>query len=77
MAACIQAAGFGGICPKGVDSEISSSTSVMSAGTFVYVRDPDVVRETTGRSKGTTVLALGAAPGEAFTPSEWELKHVQ
>jgi hypothetical protein len=47
------------------------------AGTFVYVRDPDVVREATGRSKGTTVLALGAAPGEAFTPSEWELKHVQ
>ena len=39
-------------------------------------RSPDAVREAIGRSKGTTVLALGAARGEAFTPSEWELKHV-
>ena len=47
------------------------------AGTFVFVPDPDVVREAVASSKGTTVLALGAARGEAFTPSEWELKHTR
>jgi hypothetical protein len=57
--------------------QVAGETIEAPAGTFVYVRDPDVVREATGRSKGTTVLALGAAPGEAFIPSEWELKHVQ
>lgn len=57
--------------------QVAGETIEAPAGTFVYVRDPDVVREATGRSKGTTVLALGAARGEAFTPSEWELKHVQ
>ena len=57
--------------------QVAGETIEAPAGTFVYVRDPDVVREATGRSKGTTVLALGAARGEAFTPSEWELKHVR
>lgn len=57
--------------------QVGDETIEAPAGTFVYVRDPEVVREAIGRSKGTTVLALGAARGEAFTPSEWELKHVR
>lgn len=57
--------------------QVGDETIEAPAGTFVYVRDPDAVREAIGRSKGTTVLALGAARGEAFTPSEWELKHLQ
>ena len=39
---------------------------------FVCVADPYAVREATARSKGATVLVMGAARGEAFTPSEWE-----
>jgi len=57
--------------------QVGEETVEAPAGTFVFVPDPDVVREAIGRSQGTTVLALGAARGEAFTPSEWELKHVR
>ncbi|MGI8606361.1 MAG: hypothetical protein ACR2L0_04300 [Gaiellaceae bacterium] len=56
---------------------VGDETVEAPAGTFVFVPDPDVMREAIGRSTGTTVLALGAARGEAFTPSEWELKHVR
>ena len=45
------------------------------AGTFVYVRDPAVTRGAVARERGTTVLAFGGAPGEAFTVSEWERKY--
>jgi quercetin dioxygenase-like cupin family protein len=40
-------------------------------GTFVHVPDPTVKRGAAG-SAGTTVLVVGAKPGEAFTPSQWE-----
>jgi quercetin dioxygenase-like cupin family protein len=40
-------------------------------GTFVHVPDPTVRRGAAG-SVGTTVLVVGAKPGEAFTPSQWE-----
>ena len=40
-------------------------------GTVVHVPDPAVKRGATG-SKGTTILAVGAKPGVAFTPSTWE-----
>jgi tetratricopeptide (TPR) repeat protein len=42
------------------------------AGTFVFVRDPAAKRKAVAREAGTTVLAVGGAPGKAFTPSEWE-----
>lgn len=45
------------------------------AGTFVFVPDPDTVRQATAEEAGTAVLVVGATPGEAFTPSDWELKH--
>jgi tetratricopeptide (TPR) repeat protein len=41
------------------------------SGTVVHVPDPAVKRGATGK-RGTTVLAIGAKRGEAFTPSQWE-----
>ncbi len=40
-------------------------------GTVVHLPDPSVKRGAVGTS-GTTILAVGAKPGEAFTPSPWE-----
>jgi tetratricopeptide (TPR) repeat protein len=42
------------------------------AGTFVFVRDPAAKRKAVGKQAGTTVVAVGGLPGEAFVPSEWE-----
>lgn len=44
-------------------------------GTFVYVPDPGSVREATAHEAGTLVVIVGGTPGEAFTPSGWEIKH--
>jgi tetratricopeptide (TPR) repeat protein len=41
------------------------------AGTLVHVADPAVKRGAVGEA-GTTILVVGAKPGEAFTPSTWE-----
>lgn len=41
-------------------------------GTFVFVADPAVRRKAVADEAGTVVLAVGAARGEAFTPSNWE-----
>jgi tetratricopeptide (TPR) repeat protein len=41
------------------------------AGTLVYVGDPEVKRKATGTPE-TVIFAVGAKPGEAFTPSAWE-----
>ena len=41
------------------------------AGTLVHVADPAVKRAAVGE-EGTTVLVVGAKPGEAFAPSTWE-----
>jgi len=41
------------------------------AGTLVHVFDPEVKRGAVGE-EGTTILVVGAKPGEAFTPSTWE-----
>ena len=40
-------------------------------GTVVHVPDPAVKRGASGK-QGTTVLAVGAKRGQAFTPSSWE-----
>jgi tetratricopeptide (TPR) repeat protein len=42
------------------------------AGTIVFISDPKVKRKAVSEEDGTTVLAVGAKPGEAFTPSAWE-----
>jgi hypothetical protein len=41
-------------------------------GTLVHIRDPTVRREAVALQRGTTVLALGGKPGEAYVPSAWE-----
>lgn len=41
-------------------------------GTIVHVPDPTVRRGAVARESGTTVLAVGAKPGEAFQPSGWD-----
>ena len=42
------------------------------AGTVVFLRDPAVRRYASAAEPGTTVLAVGGKPGEAYTPSAWE-----
>jgi tetratricopeptide (TPR) repeat protein len=42
------------------------------AGTFVFVRDPEVRRGAEAVEPGSTVLVVGATRGEAFEPSPWE-----
>ena len=41
-------------------------------GTLVFVRDPSLRRAAVARDPGTTVLALGGKPGEAYAPRAWE-----
>ena len=41
-------------------------------GTLVFIADPALVREAIASEPGTTVLAIGAARGVAFEPSDWE-----
>jgi hypothetical protein len=42
------------------------------AGTIVFLDDPAVKRLAIAEEEGTTVLAIGAKPGEVFQPSVWE-----
>ena len=42
-------------------------------GTIVHLPEPKVKRSAVATEPGTTVLAIGAKPGEAFTPSGWEV----
>jgi hypothetical protein len=42
------------------------------AGTFVYA-PPGVKRTAFAEEPGTTILAIGATPGEAYEPDGWEL----
>jgi tetratricopeptide (TPR) repeat protein len=44
----------------------------VAAGAFVYVRDPQTKRGAVALEDGTTVLAVGGKPGEAYEPSAWE-----
>jgi hypothetical protein len=41
-------------------------------GALVFVGDPQVTREAVATAPDTIVLAVGAARGEAFSPSAWE-----
>jgi hypothetical protein len=42
------------------------------AGTLVFVRDPAAKRGAVAHEPGTTVLSVGAKPGEAYRPRSWE-----
>jgi hypothetical protein len=50
------------------DQEVDAPT-----GTIVHLPDPTVRRTAVAQEPGTTVLAVGAKPGEPFQPSAWEL----
>ena len=52
--------------------ELDGETLDAPAGTVVFLRDPLVRRYATAAEPGTTVLAIGGKPGEAYTPSAWE-----
>jgi tetratricopeptide (TPR) repeat protein len=41
-------------------------------GTAVFVAEPKVKRVAVAEEEGTTVLAVGGPPGQAFEPSAWE-----
>src|SRR5713101_1305913 len=41
-------------------------------GTVVFVRDPAAKRTAVADEAGTTVLAVGGAPGEGYRPRAWE-----
>jgi tetratricopeptide (TPR) repeat protein len=42
------------------------------AGTIVFAHDPATQRKAVAVEDGTTVLSIGAKPGEAFRPLGWE-----
>lgn len=42
------------------------------AGTLVFVRDASLKRAAVARDPATTVLTVGAKPGEAYAPLPWE-----
>ncbi len=42
------------------------------AGTIVFVRNPDANRGAVAAEAETTVLTVGAKPGETYTPRSWE-----
>ena len=46
-------------------------------GTFVFVADPQAVRSARALEAGTTVLAVGGKPGEAYRVSAWEKKYFE
>jgi tetratricopeptide (TPR) repeat protein len=51
---------------------IGGQTVEAPARTLVFVRDPALKRGAVARDDGTTVLAVGARAGDAFTVSPWE-----
>jgi hypothetical protein len=53
-----------------------SENSWRTAGTLVFVKDPSIVRHAIAREPGTTLFAIGATAGTAFTPSPWEQRHI-
>lgn len=52
--------------------ELDDESLDAPAGTVVFLRDPNVRRYARAAEPGTTVLAIGGKPGEAYTPSAWE-----
>jgi tetratricopeptide (TPR) repeat protein len=43
------------------------------AGTLVFVRDPSLQRKAVASEPETTVLSIGAKPGEAYRQMPWEI----
>jgi mannose-6-phosphate isomerase-like protein (cupin superfamily) len=56
-----------------VTFELDGEEMDAPAGTFVFVRNPEVRRHAVAKEAGSTVVAIGGRPGEAFQVSAWEL----
>jgi len=56
---------------------IDGTTFEAPAGTVVAVRDGALRREASALEAGTTILTVGAAPGEAFSTSPWERRALE
>jgi hypothetical protein len=54
---------------------VAGGTVDAPAGTFVYVRDPALVRGALAEEAGTTLLAIGGEPGRAYEVSLWEQEY--
>ena len=52
--------------------ELDGDRVVAPASTFVFAR-PGVKRTAFAEEPGTTIIALGGTPGEAYEPQGWEL----
>jgi quercetin dioxygenase-like cupin family protein len=52
--------------------ELDGESVDAPAGTFVFV-EPGVRRTAFAEEPGTTLLAIGGVPGEAYEPTGWEL----
>jgi tetratricopeptide (TPR) repeat protein len=52
--------------------ELAGEAVDASAGTLVYVGDPEVRRGAMAEEAGTTVLVVGGVPGRPFDASPWE-----
>lgn len=55
---------------------VGGETVEAAAGTFVYVRDPEVMRGASALEPGTTLIAVGGEPGKAFEVSSWEQQYL-
>ena len=51
---------------------LDDKTQDAPAGTVVHLADPSVRRYARAEEPGTLVLAIGAKPGEPYSPSAWE-----
>ena len=51
---------------------VDGQTRAGPTGTVVFVRDPAVRRAAVADEAGTTILSVGAKPGEAYAPLAWE-----
>jgi hypothetical protein len=51
---------------------VDDTTIDAPAGTLVFIRDAASRRSATARVAGTTIISVGATPGEAFAAQPWE-----
>jgi hypothetical protein len=54
--------------------KLDDETFAASAGTFIFVGDPGVVRSVSADVAGTTILTFGTNPGVDFVVSKFELE---
>ena len=53
---------------------VADDTFTAPAGMLVFVRDPQLRRGAVAAAAETTILTVGAKPGEPYTPPAWEVR---